>query len=59
MIMKITISATSSRPPSSRSSAASSTAAAWSSAINAKGFAGITTGQMNRLNEIAIQAGCR
>jgi aspartyl-tRNA synthetase len=26
-------------------------------AINAKGFAGITTGQMNRLNEIAIQAG--
>jgi aspartyl-tRNA synthetase len=25
--------------------------------INAKGFAGITTGQMNRLNEIAIQAG--
>ena len=27
------------------------------SAINAKGFAGITTGQMNRLNEIAIQAG--
>jgi aspartyl-tRNA synthetase len=26
-------------------------------AINAKGFAGITTGQMNRLNEIAVQAG--
>ncbi len=26
-------------------------------AINAKGFAGITTGQMNRLNELAIQAG--
>ncbi|HEX2746745.1 MAG TPA: aspartate--tRNA ligase [Verrucomicrobiales bacterium] len=26
-------------------------------AINAKGFAGVTTGQMNRLNEIAIQAG--
>ena len=26
-------------------------------AINCKGFAGITTGQMNRLNEIAIQAG--
>lgn len=26
-------------------------------AINAKGFAGITTGQMNRLNEVAIQAG--
>jgi aspartyl-tRNA synthetase len=26
-------------------------------ALNAKGFAGITTGQMNRLNEIAIQAG--
>ena len=26
-------------------------------AINARGFAGITTGQMNRLNEIAIQAG--
>jgi aspartyl-tRNA synthetase len=26
-------------------------------AINAKGFAGLTTGQMNRLNEIAIQAG--
>jgi aspartyl-tRNA synthetase len=26
-------------------------------AINAKGFAAITTGQMNRLNEIAIQAG--
>jgi aspartyl-tRNA synthetase len=26
-------------------------------AINAKGFAGITTGQTNRLNEIAIQAG--
>jgi aspartyl-tRNA synthetase len=26
-------------------------------AINAKGFAGITTGQMNRLNDIAIQAG--
>ncbi len=26
-------------------------------AINAKGFASITTGQMNRLNEIAIQAG--
>ncbi len=26
-------------------------------AINSKGFAGITTGQMNRLNEIAIQAG--
>jgi aspartyl-tRNA synthetase len=26
-------------------------------AINAKGFVGITTGQMNRLNEIAIQAG--
>lgn len=25
--------------------------------INAKGFAGITTGQMNRLNEIAVQAG--
>ena len=26
-------------------------------AINAKGFAGITTGQMNRLNELAVQAG--
>ena len=26
-------------------------------AINAKGFAGITTGQMNRLNELAIQSG--
>jgi len=26
-------------------------------AINAKGFASITTGQMNRLNEIAVQAG--
>ena len=26
-------------------------------AINAKGFATITTGQMNRLNEIAVQAG--
>lgn len=26
-------------------------------AINCKGFAGVTTGQMNRLNEIAIQAG--
>jgi aspartyl-tRNA synthetase len=26
-------------------------------AINAKGFAGVTTGQMNRLNEIAVQAG--
>lgn len=26
-------------------------------AINAKDFAGITTGQMNRLNEIAVQAG--
>ncbi|MCX6878716.1 MAG: aspartate--tRNA ligase [Verrucomicrobia bacterium] len=26
-------------------------------ALNAKGFAGLTTGQMNRLNEIAIQAG--
>ncbi len=26
-------------------------------AINAKGFSGITTGQMNRLNEIAVQAG--
>ncbi|MBC7981213.1 MAG: aspartate--tRNA ligase [Armatimonadetes bacterium] len=26
-------------------------------AINAKSFAGITTGQMNRLNELAIQAG--
>jgi aspartyl-tRNA synthetase len=26
-------------------------------ALNAKGFAGITTGQMNRLNELAIQAG--
>jgi aspartyl-tRNA synthetase len=26
-------------------------------AINATGFAGITTGQMNRLNELAIQAG--
>lgn len=26
-------------------------------AINAKGFASVTTGQMNRLNEIAIQAG--
>lgn len=26
-------------------------------AINAKGFAGITTGQMNRLNEIAVMAG--
>lgn len=26
-------------------------------AINATGFAGITTGQMNRLNEVAIQAG--
>jgi aspartyl-tRNA synthetase len=26
-------------------------------AINAKGFAGVTTGQMNRLNELAIQAG--
>ena len=26
-------------------------------AINAKGFAGITTGQMNKLNETAIQAG--
>jgi aspartyl-tRNA synthetase len=26
-------------------------------AINAKGFAGVTTGQINRLNEIAIQAG--
>ncbi|MBP7951003.1 MAG: aspartate--tRNA ligase [Verrucomicrobiales bacterium] len=26
-------------------------------AINARGFAGITTGQMNRLNELAIQAG--
>jgi aspartyl-tRNA synthetase len=26
-------------------------------ALNAKGFAGVTTGQMNRLNEIAIQAG--
>ncbi len=26
-------------------------------AINAKGFAGITTGQMNRLNELSIQAG--
>ncbi len=26
-------------------------------AINAKGFADITTGQMNRLNEIAVQAG--
>ncbi len=26
-------------------------------AINAKGFAGITAGQMNRLNEIAVQAG--
>ena len=26
-------------------------------AINAKGFASITTGQMNRLNEVAIQAG--
>ncbi|MBK1883003.1 aspartate--tRNA ligase [Luteolibacter pohnpeiensis] len=26
-------------------------------AINAKGYAGVTTGQMNRLNEIAIQAG--
>ena len=26
-------------------------------ALNARGFAGITTGQMNRLNEIAIQAG--
>lgn len=26
-------------------------------AINAKGFAGLTAGQMNRLNEIAIQAG--
>jgi aspartyl-tRNA synthetase len=25
--------------------------------INCKGFAGVTTGQMNRLNEIAIQAG--
>ena len=32
---------------------ASSTAAASIKAINAKGFAGITTGQMNRLNEIA------
>ncbi len=28
-------------------------------AINAKGFAGITTGQMIRLNEIAIQAGMK
>ncbi len=28
-------------------------------AINAKGFAGITTGQMNRLNEIATQAGMK
>lgn len=28
-------------------------------AINAKGFAGITTGQMNRLNELAIQAGMK
>ncbi|MFM7180046.1 MAG: aspartate--tRNA ligase [Verrucomicrobiales bacterium] len=26
-------------------------------AINAAGFAGVTTGQMNRLNEVAIQAG--
>ena len=26
-------------------------------AINATGFAGITTGQMNRLNELAVQAG--
>ena len=26
-------------------------------AVNAQGFAGVTTGQMNRLNEIAIQAG--
>ncbi|HEY2572408.1 MAG TPA: aspartate--tRNA ligase, partial [Verrucomicrobiaceae bacterium] len=26
-------------------------------AVNAKGFAGITTGQMNRLNELAIQDG--
>lgn len=26
-------------------------------AINCKGFAGVTTGQMNRLNELAIQAG--
>lgn len=26
-------------------------------AINAKGFAGITTGQMNRLNEVAVLAG--
>jgi aspartyl-tRNA synthetase len=25
--------------------------------LNAKGFAGITTGQMNRLNELAVQAG--
>ncbi len=28
-------------------------------AINAKGFAGITTGQMNRLNELALQAGMK
>ncbi|MCB1208051.1 MAG: aspartate--tRNA ligase [Verrucomicrobiales bacterium] len=28
-------------------------------AINAKGFAGITTGQMNRLNELAIEAGMK
>jgi len=28
-------------------------------ALNAKGFAGITTGQMNRLNELAIQAGMK
>lgn len=28
-------------------------------AINAKGFAGITTGQMNRLNELAIQSGMK
>jgi aspartyl-tRNA synthetase len=26
-------------------------------AINARGFAGVTTGQMNRLNELAIEAG--
>ena len=26
-------------------------------AINCKGFAGVTTGQMNRLNELAVQAG--